>query len=112
MKRRAVVPILNKESKGMHIPGFWENLPTTKPLVWAFFLIHMGLTIAGWKYERDLPVELGLILRTCAPVLYAGYFGKSVAEHIKNRQFDLEEREVELQYDYRCRQENADCDNH
>jgi len=92
--------------------GFWENLPTTKPLVWSFFIIHMVLTVAGWKYGRDIPVELGLILRTCAPVVYAGYFGKSVAEHIKNRNFELEEKEVQMRYDCEHRQENIDCSNH
>lgn len=92
--------------------GFWENLPTTKPLVWSFFITHMGLTIAGWKYGRDIPAELGLILRTCAPVVYAGYFGKSVAEHIKNRQFALEEKEVEMRYDRGRREEDIDCSNH
>ena len=104
--------IRRQDNQRKHIPGFWENLPTTKPLVWAFFIIHMVLTVAGWHYEKDLPTELGLLLRTCAPVVYAGYFGKSVVEHIKNRQFALEEKEVEMRYDRGRREEDIDCSNH
>ena len=104
--------INNQRKNNQYIGGFWENLPTTKPLVWAFFLVHMGLTVMGWYSQKDLPVELGLILRTCAPVVYAGYFGKSVIEHIKNQQFSLEKKEVEMRYDREHREENADRSNH
>lgn len=79
--------------------GFWDNLSTAKPIVWCFFFIHMGITVMGLFLNRDLPPMIGDIFRASTWVVYGGYFGKSAAEHFKNRQVELEERRMEYEQD-------------
>lgn len=88
---RAKVPVKKRYR------GFWDNLSTAKPIVWCFFIVHMIILITGLTKQIDLPPNISKGFDTAIWVIYWGYFGKSAAEHFKNRQVELEERRMEYE---------------
>ena len=71
--------------------GFWDKLPTSKPLAWIFTLFIMWLVGSSYLTGRDIPEIAGSVLKTMGPVMILAYFGKSGWEHQTNVR--AEERE-------------------
>jgi len=64
--------------------GFWDKLPTAKPLAWLFALFTMWLV--GWSFitGKVIPDGAVSIMLAMGPTMVVSYMGKSAWEHQTN----------------------------
>jgi len=77
------------------IYGFWDKLPTAKPLAWILTLFTMWLVGGSFVTGRAIPDGAVSIMIAMGPTMVVAYFGKSAYEHRENTRAEVVEEEYE-----------------
>lgn len=75
--------------------GFWDKLPTAKPLAWVFTLFVMWLVGSSYISGKEIPTGGVTIMTAMGPTMIISYMGKSLMEHKENIRAEIIEEECE-----------------